>query len=108
MNNISVIYEYDRILDKLSDDIKSSNYKAQYFMDLLGLKRGFFYKKIKEKRFTSEEMKIISQYLYPKQFEEYQDSTIIRILDKSKEQILKGDTVDFQKTLKDTRLKYGI
>ena len=63
MNTVRVIYEYDRIMNRLEEEIRNSNFKIQYFLDLLHLKRSFFYKKLKEKRFTSTEMKLLSKSL---------------------------------------------
>ncbi|WP_242205383.1 hypothetical protein [Aestuariivivens insulae] len=108
MNTVDIINEYDKILDRLADDIKNSNYKLQYFMGLLGLKRGLFYKKMNEKRFTSEEMKKISKYLYPKEFEEHKENTILALLEKSKGQIIKGQTVDFEEVLSAAKKKYDL
>ena len=61
MNKVDVIYEYDSVIARLSEDIKKSDYKVHYFLKLLNLKSSFFYKKLREKRFTSEEMKLISK-----------------------------------------------
>ena len=49
MNNIHIIYEYDKLMSRLGDEIKNSNYKIQYFLDLLHIKRSFFLQKTKRK-----------------------------------------------------------
>jgi len=108
MNTISIINEYDRIMDGLADDIKNSHYKIQYFLDLLDLKRGFFYKKLKEKRFTSEEMKVLSKYLYPEEYKNYEVETIDKLINISIEQIENGKSGNFEVLLKETMTKYGV
>lgn len=108
MNSIDVIYEYDKLMCNLAADLKSSNYKMQFFMDLLGLKRGFFYKKLKEKRFTSDEMKVLSKHLYPKQYSEYEVEMIDKLLAVSIKEIEEGKGEDFELLLKETMNKYGI
>ena len=89
MNNISVIYEYDSIMNRLAKDIKNSDFKVQYFLKLLNLKSGFFYKKLREKRFTSEEVKLLSKHLYPEEYQEYQEEQLNKFIEISKKQ-LKG------------------
>ena len=108
MNAINVIYEYDELMSNLANDLKNSHYKMQFFMDLLGLKRGFFYKKLKEKRFTSNEMKILSKYLYPKEYSEYEVEMIDKLLAVSIKELEEGKGEDFELLLKETMNKYGI
>lgn len=108
MNAINVIYEYDELMSNLANDLKNSHYKMQFFMDLLGLKRGFFYKKLKEKRFTSDEMKILSKHLYPKEYSEYEVEMIDKLLDISKQEFQNGKGEDFKVLLRETRAKYGL
>lgn len=108
MNTISIIYEYDGIINRLSDDIKKSDYKVQYFLKLLNLKSSFFYKKLREKRFTSEEMKLISKHLYPKEYQEYQESLLSELLEKSRNQIKAGNGIDFEKILTASKQKYNV
>tara|TARA_R110002072_G_scaffold24385_1_gene83022 strand:+ start:422 stop:751 length:330 start_codon:yes stop_codon:yes gene_type:complete len=108
MNKISIIYEYDAIIDKLAEDIKNSDFKVQFFLKLLNLKSSFFYKKLREKRFTSEEMKTISRHLYPSDYQNYKDNLIQDLLEKSKNQILNGETSNFENILQASKDKYGI
>lgn len=106
MNTFEVVMENDRIMSSLKQDFKNSNYKVQFFLDLLNLKSGFFYKKIKEKRFTSEEMIILSKYLYPDAYQEYQDGIINKALEISREEIRSGKGQDFTECL--TEIKASI
>ncbi|MGZ0015435.1 hypothetical protein [Yeosuana sp. AK3] len=108
MNTINIIYEYDNIINKLSEDIKKSDYKVQYFLKLLNLKSSFFYKKLREKRFTSEEIKLISKYLYPKEYQEYQENVLNELLETSRAQIKAGKGIDFESALAASKQKYNV
>ncbi len=108
MNAVQIIYEYDRIMNRLDEEIKNSNFKIQYFLNLLQLKRGFFYKKLKEKRFTSGEMKLLSKSLFPEEYKEYEVETINELIRKSKEQTKKNKGKDFHLFLNEQKKKYGL
>ncbi|SRR5690554_2095263 len=108
MNTIELINKYDELVDNIGEDIKKSPYKVQFFLDLLNLKRGFFYKKIKEKKFTSKEVKILSKYLYPNENEVYEAELISRLLKKSKQEIESGNYRDFDFILNESKEKYGL
>jgi len=107
MNKIDIIYEYAGIINRLAEDIKKSDYKVQYFLKLLNLKNSFFYKKLREKRFTSEEIKLISKHLYPKEYQEYQDHLLSKLIETSRAQLKAGKGVDFENTLTESKNKYG-
>lgn len=108
MNAIEVINEYDRLVGELGETIKSSPYKTQFFLDLLNLKPGFFYKKIKEKRFTSEEVKLLSKYLFPKEYNQLEIKAIKELLEQSKGEIKAGEYRDFEAVLNESKAKYGL
>ncbi|OAB80315.1 hypothetical protein [Cochleicola gelatinilyticus] len=99
MNKVQVIHEYDRIVTQLIDDIRNSHYKLQFFLELLQIKRGFFYKKMKEKRFTSEEVKTLSRYLYPEAYESYKVDVISKLLKASEKDIKEGRLKDINEVL---------
>lgn len=108
MNKVELINKYHDLIDELGETIKNSPYKTQFFLDLLDLKRGFFYKKIREKRFTSEEVKKLSKYLYPNDYEELEKRAIKELLRKSKEEIKAGVYRDFNEVLSESKEKYGL
>jgi hypothetical protein len=105
MNAFEIVMENDRIMSSLKQDIKNSKYKVQYFLELLNLKSGFFYKKINEKRFTSEEMKILAKHLYPDAYQEYQERIIDEALAVSKEEIRTGEAQEFLDCLAEVKAK---
>jgi len=108
MNYVQIIYEYDKLMDQLDVEIKNSNYKIQYFLDLLQIKRSFFYKKLKEKRFTSKEMKILSKSLFPDAYKDYEVQIINELIKKSKKQINDNEGLDFELFLNEQKEKYGL
>lgn len=108
MRNLDVIYQYDAVVTQLIQDIKKSDFKTSYFLKLLNLKDSFFYKKMREKRFTNEEVKLLSQHLYPEQYQEYKDELTERLLEKSKNQLENGEGVDFEKVLLKSQKQYGV
>jgi hypothetical protein len=67
-----------------------------------------FYKKIKEKRFTSEEVKLLSPYLYPKEYNEVELKAIKDLLEKSKQEFKEDKFRDFEEVLKESKAKYGL
>lgn len=108
MNTIELIDRYEELEDRIGEDIKKSPYKTQFFLNLLNLKRGFFYKKIKEKKFTSEEIKKLSSYLYPGEKELYEVELISKLIEKSQKQIRNGEAEDFEVILKKTKTVHGL
>lgn len=108
MNNLDIIYKYDDVITQLIQDIKKSDFKTSYFLKLLNLKDSFFYKKMREKRFTNEEVKLLSQHLYPEQYQEFKDKLISKLLEKSKSQLENGEGVDFEKVLLKSKKQYDI
>jgi len=108
MKTITIIYEYEKVINKVNEDIKKSNFKLQYFLDLLNLKRSFFYKKMKEKRFTNDEMKLLSKHLYPEEHLEYEVSLINKILEKSIKEVESGEVEDFENVLNEAKKEYGL
>ena len=108
MNNIEVAYRYDVFLERLPGEIKKSNYKIQYFLDLLDVKRSFFYKKLKEKRFSSDEIIKISKALYPDEYSDYEIKLINKVIDKSRQEAKEGKYRDASIFLNEQKEKYGL
>lgn len=108
MNTLEIIHNYDSVITQLIEDIKKSDFKTAYFLKLLNLKDSFFYKKMREKRFTNEEVKLLSKHLYPEQYQEYKDELIGELLDKSKRQLKEGLGIDFEEVLATTQKQYDV
>lgn len=108
MNKIALINEFESEMKRVGESIKSSQYKTQFFINLLGLKQGFFYKKMKYGTFTAEEMKKLAPYLYPEDQEDYDKRLIAELLNKSEKDYNDGNIKDFGEVLNKTRKIYGI
>jgi len=108
MNTLEVIHNYDSVITQLIEDIKKSDFKTTYFLKLLNLKDSFFYKKMREKRFTNEEVKLISKHLYPEQYQAYKDELISKLLEKSKAELKAGLGINFETVLANSKQQYGI
>lgn len=108
MNTLDIIHNYDLVITQLIEDIKKSDFKTAYFLKLLNLKDSFFYKKMREKRFTNEEVKLISKHLYPEQYQAYKDELIGKMLEESKAQLKAGLGVNFEEVLANSKQKYGV
>jgi hypothetical protein len=108
MNTLEIIHKYDTVIDQLITDMKKSDFKTTYFLKLLNLKDSFFYKKMREKRFTNEEVKLISKHLYPDQYQIYKDALISDLLEKSKAELKEGLGVDFEEVVANSKQKYGV
>lgn len=108
MNTLEIIHSYDTVMNQLIEDIKKSDFKTAYFLKLLNLKDSFFYKKMREKRFTNEEVKLISKHLYPEEYQAYKDVLIGELLEKSKAQLKAGLGVNFETVLTNSKQKYGL
>ena len=95
-------------MNRLADEIKNSNYKIQFFLDLLHIKRSFFYKKLKEKRFTSQEMIKLYKSLFPEEYNDYEVLIINELIVKSKNEIKNNKGKDFELFLNEQKEKYGL
>jgi hypothetical protein len=108
MNTLESIHRYDSVLTQLIIDIKSSDFKTAYFLKLLNLKDSFFYKKMREKRFTTEEVKLISKHLYPEQYQEFKDALLGKLIEKSIAELKVGLGEDFEAIIATSKQQYGL
>lgn len=59
----NIITKYENYISKLPKRIKQSKFKTETFIDKLGLTKATFYRKMKENRFTVNEVKQIASVL---------------------------------------------
>lgn len=107
-NTLEIIHHYDAVITQLIDNIKKSAFKTAYFLKLLNLKATFFDTKMREKRFTNEEVKLLSKQLYPEQYQSYKEAFVGKLLEKSKAQLRDGLGVHFEEVLANSKQKYGV
>lgn len=98
---IEIVQNYENYIDSLPNLIGKSYYKAEFFMQKLGLKHATYYRKLKSKSFTHKEVKLITTLLFPEEI-------FIRELQKSEEDIKAGRTIDYADFKEKLRAKYKI
>lgn len=108
MNKIEVIKKCAFLMSRVGDDIKKSPYKTKFFMDKLGLKSSFFYKKMRNNSFTIGELKIMAPYIYEKDQKKYEKEVIKNLLSKSRQEMRGGETEEFAELLKEAKNLYGV
>jgi len=75
---IAEIEKYIEIQNNIDEILKNSPFKMSYIIEKSGIKKPTFFKKLKEKRFTPEELLVISKTIEPK---EWRNETKEEILD---------------------------
>ncbi|MGC6403322.1 MAG: hypothetical protein ACON4A_07740 [Flavobacteriaceae bacterium] len=108
MNRIEVINTFFDEMATVKERIKESPYKTVFFMELVGLKQGLFYKKMKNGTFTAKEMKKMAPYLFPEDQAEYDKRIISKLLDQSEQEYKKGNFKSHKEIVEKTRKLYGL
>lgn len=98
---IEIVQNYENYIDSLPDLIGKSYYKAEFFMQKLGLKHATYYRKLKSKSFSHQEVKLITTLLFPEEI-------LIQEFQKSEEDIKAGRTIDYADFKEKLRTKYNI
>lgn len=98
---IEIVQNYENYIDSLPELIGKSYYKAEFFMQKLSLKHATYYRKLKLKSFTHQEVKLITSLLFPEEI-------LMQELQKSEEDIKAGRTINFEDFKQKLRAKYII
>ncbi|MCV9927648.1 hypothetical protein OIU83_08305 [Flavobacterium sp. LS1R49] len=98
---IEIVENYENYINNLPDLIGKSYYKAEFFMQKLGLKHATYYRKLKSKSFTNQEVKLLTTLLFPQEI-------LMLELQKSEEDIKAGRTINFEDFKEKLRTKYNI
>lgn len=98
---IEIVENYENYINSLPELIGKSYYKAEFFMQKLGLKHATYYRKLKSRNFTHQEVKLITTLLFPEEI-------LLQQLVKSEEDIKAGRTIDFSDFKEKLRTKYNI
>lgn len=98
---IEIVENYEKYIDSLPELINKSYYKAEFFMQKLGLKHATYYRKLKLRNFTHQEVKLITTLLFPEEI-------LIQEFQKSEEDIKAGRTIDYSEFKEKLRAKYNI
>lgn len=98
---IEIVENYENYINSLPELIGKSYYKAEFFMQKLGLKHATYYRKLKSKNFTHQEVKLITAILFPEEI-------LIQEFQKSEEDIKAGRTIDYSEFKEKLRTKFNI
>ena len=98
------IVNYIKVLDNIDVALKSSPFKLNYIIEKLGYKENTFFKKLKEKRFTPEELLSISEIIRPEEYREYEINEMIEEGFKDMEE---GRVRNFNELMEEKRRKYA-
>jgi hypothetical protein len=99
---IAEIEKYIEIQNNIDQILKDSPFKISYIIEKTGIKKTTFFKKMKEKRFTSEELLSIAKVMEPVYRNETHEE-ILESLKRAEEDIENGRTVSFREFLAEKR-----
>lgn len=101
---IAEIEKFIEIQNNIDEILKKSPFKMSYIIEKSGIKKPTFFKKLKEKRFTPEELLRISKTIEPIWKNETKEE-ILESLKKSEEDFRNGRVHDYKEVMKMTRLR---
>jgi len=99
---IAEIEKYIEIQNNIDEILKNSPFKMSYIIEKSGIKKPTFFKKLKEKRFTPEELLVISKTIEPRWRNETQEE-ILESLKQAEIDIRNGNTTDFYEFVAERR-----
>lgn len=98
---IQIVDNYENYVETLPELISKSYYKAEFFMQKLGLKHATYYRKLRLKIFTPSEVRLITGLLYPEEL-------LMQGFEKSEADIKAGRVVDISDFKEKLRAKYNL
>ena len=87
---IAEIEKFIEIQNNIDEILKNSPFKMSYIIEKSGIKKPTFFKKLKEKRFTPEELLVISKTIEVRQWRNETKEEILESLKKSEEDFKNG------------------
>ena len=87
---IAEIEKYIAIQNNIDEILKNSPFKMSYIIEKSGIKKPTFFRKLKEKKFTAEELLVISKTIEPKQWRNETKEEILESLKNADEEIKNG------------------
>jgi len=100
---ISEIEKFIEIQNNIDQILKNSPFKMSYIIEKSGIKKPTFFKKLKEKRFTPEELLIISKTIEMKEWRNETKEEIRESLKRSEEDFKEGKVHDYQEVMEAAR-----
>jgi predicted DNA-binding transcriptional regulator AlpA len=99
---LAIVYGYQSLLDNIESFIDDSKFKKEYLIEKLGVSRTTFYKWVKKKNFSVNEMLILSTILFS---EEANILELKEALKESREDSEKGRVKSNENIMLDVRKK---
>lgn len=93
---IAEIERFIEIQNSIDEILKNSPFKMSYIIEKSGIKKPTFFKKLKEKRFTPEELLVISKTIEVRQWRNETKEEILESLNKSEEDIRNGRVYSYE------------
>ncbi|MEN4760902.1 MULTISPECIES: hypothetical protein [unclassified Chryseobacterium] len=102
---IAEIEKYIEIQNNIDEILKNSPFKMSYIIEKSGIKKPTFFKKLKEKRFTPEELLVISKTIEIKEWRNETKEEILESIKRSEEDFKYGRVHDYQEVMEASRLR---
>jgi predicted transcriptional regulator len=100
---IAEIEKYIEIQNNIDQILKDSPLKMSYIIEKSGIKKPTFFKKLKDKRFTPEELLIIAKNVETRVWRNETKEEILESLKRSEEDIKHGRVHDFYEVMAEVK-----
>lgn len=101
---IAEIEKYIEIQNNIDQILKQSPFKISYIIEKTGIKKPTFFKKMKEKRFTSEELLSIAKVMEPIYKSETKEE-ILESLKRAEEDFKNDNVISHEELMKKARAR---
>lgn len=101
---VAEIVNYINISENIDVYLKNSPFKINYIIEKLGYKENTFFKKLKDKRFSAEELLKISEIISPEEYREYE---INKMIEEGFKDMEEGRVKNFNSVMEEKRMKYA-
>lgn len=102
---IAEIEKYIEIQNNIDQILKNSPVKLSFIIEKSGIKKPTFFKKLKDKRFTPEELLIIAKNVELREWRNETKEEILESLKRSEEDIKNGRTTSFEDFKKEREIR---
>ena len=100
---IAEIEKYIEIQNNIDEILKNSPFKMSYIIEKSGIKKPTFFKKLKEKRFTPEELLVISKTIEVRRSRNETEEEILESLKQTEEDFKNGKGVSGEVVLENMK-----
>ena len=100
---IAEIEKYIAIQNNIDEILKNSPFKMSYIIEKSGIKKPTFFRKLKEKKFTAEELLVISKTIELKKWPNETKEEILESLKRSEEDFKNGRVYTYEEVKERSR-----